>query len=345
MLIMPAALPIVYQSKRVQWGYRSGPELELDGREIDEKSGQVMGGTSTINAIIVNRGNPLDYDGWAVDGLMEWDYAHCLPYFKRMETFADGPDEWRGGSGPMQVSRSEAKHRLYDALLDSGDQSGWGVTSDHNGYRQDGMHIAQASIHRGLRWSTSRAYVRPAVRRSNLHVLSKTHATRIVIDHGTAVAIEVADGPGVTRISAQREVVPYAGAFGSPKLLMLSGTGRRRATPARDPRRRRRGPGRAEPAEPPGRRRAVGHRRLRLADRGDWGQRTARLTAEWGLEDPEVASGPRLIAVGGRSVRTRDEAGPAPALGGVPTRLQHQKQEEDQGYSDENYHGSNLVII
>ncbi len=125
----------------------------------------------------------------------------------------------------MQVSRSEAKHRLYDALLESGEQSGWGVTSDHNGYRQEGMHIAQASIHRGLRWSTSRAYVRPAVRRSNLHVLSKTYATRIVIDHGTAVGIEVADGPGVTRISARREVVLCAGAFGSPKLLMLSGIG------------------------------------------------------------------------------------------------------------------------
>ena len=225
MLIMPAALPFVYQSKRVQWGYRSGPEPELDGQEIDEKSGRVMGGTSSINAMIFNRGNPLDYDGWAVDGLVEWDYAHCLPYFKRMETFADGPDEWRGGSGPMQLSRSEAKHKLYDALLESGDQSGWGVTSDHNGYRQDGMHIAQASIHRGLHWSTSRAYLRPAVRRSNLHVLSKTHATRIVIDHGTAVGIEVADGPGATRISARREVVLCAGAFGSPKLLMLSGTG------------------------------------------------------------------------------------------------------------------------
>ena len=128
MLIMPAALPFVYQSKRVQWGFRSGPEPELDGREIDEKSGRVMGGTSSINAMIFNRGNPLDYDGWAHDGLgVEWDYAHCLPYFKRMEMFADGPDEWLGGAGPMQVSRSEAKHRLYDALLESGEAVRLGV--------------------------------------------------------------------------------------------------------------------------------------------------------------------------------------------------------------------------
>ena len=158
MLIMPAALPFVYQSKRVQWGYRSGPEPELDGREIDEKSGRVMGGTSSINAMIFNRGNPLDYDGWAVDGLVEWDYVPACPTssgWRRLPT-----DPTSGGRlGPMQVSRSEAKHRLYDALLESGEQSGWGVTSDHNGYRQEGMHIAQASIHRGLRWSSSRAYV------------------------------------------------------------------------------------------------------------------------------------------------------------------------------------------
>ena len=225
MLAMPAALPFVYQSKRVQWGYWSGPESELDGREIDEKSGRLLGGTSSINAMIFNRGNPLDYDGWAADGLPGWDYAHCLPYFKRMETFADGGNEWRGSSGPMRVSRSPAKHKLYDALLKSGEQSGRGMTDDHNGYRQEGMHIAQASIHRGLRWSTNRAYVRPAVRRPNLQILSRTHVTRIVVADGTVVGIEVADGPGATRISARREVVLCAGAFGSPKLLMLSGIG------------------------------------------------------------------------------------------------------------------------
>jgi choline dehydrogenase len=224
-LTMPAALPFAYQSRRVQWGYQSGPEPELGGREIDEKSGRVLGGTSSINAMIFNRGNPLDYDGWAADGLPQWDYAHCLPYFKRMETFAEGPDAWRGGDGPMRVSRSQAKHKLYDALLSSGEQSGWGVTPDHNGRRQEGMHIAQASIHRGLRWSANRAYVRPAVRRPNLHVLSKTHVTRIVVADGTAVGVEVADGASTRRIDARREVILSAGAFGSPKLLMLSGLG------------------------------------------------------------------------------------------------------------------------
>jgi choline dehydrogenase-like flavoprotein len=108
---MPAALPFVYQSRRVQWGYVSGPEPELNGREIDEKSGRVLGGTSSINAMIFNRGNPLDYDGWAADRLVGWDYAHCLPYFKRMETFVDGGNEWPGGFR-RQPGRGLTEHLL-----------------------------------------------------------------------------------------------------------------------------------------------------------------------------------------------------------------------------------------
>ena len=95
MISMPGALPFVYQNKRLGWGFQSGPELHLDGRTIDEKQGRVIGGTSSINAMIYNRGNPLDYEGWAHEGLPDWSYAHCLPYFRKMETFVDGEDEWR----------------------------------------------------------------------------------------------------------------------------------------------------------------------------------------------------------------------------------------------------------
>ena len=206
-------------------GLPSGPEPELSGREFDEKSGRVLGGTSSINAMIFNRGNPLDYDGWAADGLAGWDYAHCLPYFKRMETFADGGDDWRGGSGPMQVSRSPAKHKLYDALLESGVQSGWGVTSDHNGYRQEGMHIAQDLRSIAVCAGAQTGPTCARARRPNLHVLSKTHVTRVLIADGSAVGIEVADGPvrnqdlGPARGRALRRCVR------SPKLLMLSGIG------------------------------------------------------------------------------------------------------------------------
>ena len=115
-IAMPAALPFVYQNRRIQWGYQSGPEPELSGRPIDEKSGKVLGGTSSINAMIFNRGNPLDYEGWAAEGLPEWDYAHCLPYFKRMETFAGGRGRvarrQRADAGQPLPGRTQAVRRL-----------------------------------------------------------------------------------------------------------------------------------------------------------------------------------------------------------------------------------------
>jgi choline dehydrogenase len=224
-IAMPAAVPYTYQSKRLGWGYLSGPEPHLDGRSIDEKTGKVIGGSSSINAMIYNRGNPMDYDGWAEQGLTDWSYAHCLPYFRRLETFADGPDEWRGGDGPIRVSRCRAEHRLFDVFLRAGEQAGYEVTVDHNGYRQEGLHVAQAFIHHGLRWNSTRGYLRPALDRPNLQVLTGALVEKVVIADGAAVGIQVTDRTGRRTITCDREVVLCAGAFNTPKLLMLSGVG------------------------------------------------------------------------------------------------------------------------
>ena len=224
-IAMPGALPFAYQSKRIGWGYQSGPEPQLGGKTIDEKAGKVIGGTSSINAMIYNRGNPMDYDGWAADGLSDWDYAHCLPYFRKMETFSGGADEWRGGDGPLRISRCHAKHKLYDAFLRGGEQAGFDVTPDHNGYRQEGMHVAQSFIHNGLRWSSSRAYLRPAIKRANLRVMARTLVARVLFAEGAAIGIEVADRQGRRTITCEREVILCAGAVNTPKLMMLSGVG------------------------------------------------------------------------------------------------------------------------
>ena len=117
----------------------------------------------------------MDYDGWASEGLPDWDYAHCLPYFRLMETFADGPDDWRGGA-PADVQWTVAAHKLDDAFLRGGEQAGFSVTPDHNGYRPEGLHVAQSFIDRGVRWSASRAYLRPALGRPNLKVLPRALA-------------------------------------------------------------------------------------------------------------------------------------------------------------------------
>ena len=222
---MPAALPFVYQSKKIGWGYLSGPEPHLGGRTIDEKMGKVIGGSSSINAMIYNRGNPMDYDGWADDGLLDWDYAHCLPYFRKMETWAFGANEWRGGDGPLQISRCRAEHKLYDAFLRGGEQAGFALTPDHNGSKQEGLHVAQAFIYKGLRWSSARAYLYPAIQRPNLYVMKNTFVKRIVIENGAAIGIEISDNGNSRVITSEREVILCAGAFNTPKLLMLSGVG------------------------------------------------------------------------------------------------------------------------
>lgn len=225
-ITMPGALPLVYQSKRIGWGHQSGPEPELHGRTIDEKAGKVLGGSSSINAMIFNRGNPMDYDGWASeDGLDDWDFAHCLPYFRKMETFSDGPSEWRGGDGPLKISRARAEHKLYEAFLHAGVEAGHEITADHNGYRQEGMHIAQSFIHAGVRWSATRAYLRPAEHRPNLHVMKRTTVRRVLFENGAAVGVEVTRRGATKRITCAREVIVSAGAVNTPKLLMLSGVG------------------------------------------------------------------------------------------------------------------------
>jgi choline dehydrogenase len=225
-IAMPGALPFVYQNKYIQWGHQSGPEPELNGKTIDEKAGKVIGGSSSINAMIFNRGNPMDYDGWAADGLTGWDFAACLPYFRKMEAFEDGPDDWRGGEGPLRITRAKAEHKLYDAFLQAGIEAGHEVTPDHNGYRQEGFHIAQSFISGGVRASASRAYLRPAEERPNLHVLKRTTVRRVLFENGTAVGVEVGGRRGAPRrITCSREVIVSAGAINTPRLLMLSGVG------------------------------------------------------------------------------------------------------------------------
>lgn len=224
-ILMPGALPFVYQNRRIQWGHQSGPEPELHGKVIDEKAGKVLGGSSSINAMIFNRGNPMDYDGWADAGLSDWDYASCLPYFRRMETFEDGEDPWRGGSGPIRITRARGEHKLYEAFLHAGVEAGHEVTADHNGYRQEGMHLAQSFIADGVRWSSSRAYLRPALARPNLHLRTRTPVARVLFERDVAVGVEVAGRDGAERLRARREVIVSAGAVNTPRLLMLSGLG------------------------------------------------------------------------------------------------------------------------
>jgi choline dehydrogenase len=224
-ITMPGALPFVYQNRRIGWGQESGPEPHALGKTIDEKAGRLLGGSSSINAMIFNRGNPMDYDGWAADGLDQWDYAHVLPYFRKMECFSEGQNEWRGGDGPVHITRARAAHKFYDAFLRAGEEAGFSVTPDHNAYRQEGLHVAQSFIDKGVRWSASRAYLGHAASRPNLTIKLRQFVRRLIVHQGAAQGIEIDDRGASRTISCNREVVVCAGAINTPKLLMLSGIG------------------------------------------------------------------------------------------------------------------------
>jgi choline dehydrogenase len=229
---MPAALTFPIGSRFYDWKYESEPEPFMHGRRIFHARGKVLGGSSSINGQIFQRGNPLDFERWAADpGMTSWDFAHCLPYFKKMETcLAAAPDDpWRGHDGPLVLERGPASSPLFRAFFASVQQAGYPLTDDVNGYRQEGFAAFDRNIHQGRRLSAARAYLHPILRtRGNLSVGTRRFVTRVIVRDGRAIGVEVARGlggrGGVDRLYAG-EVILAGGSINSPQLLLLAGVG------------------------------------------------------------------------------------------------------------------------
>jgi choline dehydrogenase len=224
---MPAALTFPIGSPLYDWRYESEPEPFMNGRRIYHARGKVLGGSSSINGMIFQRGNPLDFERWAADpGMETWSFAHCLPYFKRMEdcTAAAPDDPWRGHGGPLTLERGPASSPLFQAWFEAAEQAGYHRTDDVNGYRQEGVAPFDRNIRHGRRWSASQAYLRPIRGRRNLTVRTRTFVNRVLVESGRATGVEVAKGRGTERILAD-EVILCGGAINTPQLLMLSGIG------------------------------------------------------------------------------------------------------------------------
>jgi choline dehydrogenase len=218
---MPAALAFPIGNPRYDWRYESEPEPNMHDRRIYHARGKVLGGSSSINGMIFQRGNPLDFERWGAEpGLGRWDYAHCLPYFKRMENCLAGADEYRGGAGPLVLERGPANGPLFDAFFEAVQQAGYPLTDDVNGERQEGFARFDRNIHRGRRLSAARAYLHPVMGRPNLEVRCNAFVDRVVFDRTRAVGVEV--GGEVVRAD---EVILCGGAINSPQLLQLSGVG------------------------------------------------------------------------------------------------------------------------
>jgi choline dehydrogenase len=222
---MPAALTIPIGNRHYDWQYESEPEPFLNGRRIYHARGKVLGGSSSINGMIFQRGNPLDYERWAADpGMADWDYAHCLPYFKRMETCLAGGDEYRGTDGPLVLERGPATNPLFQAFFAAVQQAGYQLTDDVNGYRQEGFAAFDRNVHRGRRLSAARAYLHPVMHRANLTVACRVFVTKIIFRGSRAVGVEFVRNGAVQRVRAG-EIILCGGAINSPQLLQLSGVG------------------------------------------------------------------------------------------------------------------------
>jgi choline dehydrogenase len=225
---MPAALAFPIGSRFYDWKYESEPEPYMGGRRVYHARGKVLGGSSSINGMIFQRGNPMDYERWASgEGMETWDYAHCLPYFKKMENcLAARPDDpFRGHDGPLVLERGPARGPLFDAFFAAVQEAGYPLTEDVNGYKQEGFAKFDRNVHRGRRLSASRAYLHPVMDRPNLDVETFAFVTKVVFEGKRAVGVDYTRRGRGSRRAHGGEVILCGGAINSPQLLQISGVG------------------------------------------------------------------------------------------------------------------------
>ena len=223
---MPSALGIPMNSKKYNWGFESAPEPHLNNRRMNCPRGKVLGGSSSINGMVYVRGHAHDYDEWEACGAVGWNYQSCLPYFKKLESHECVASEYAGSDGPVSVSGgNNMRNPLYRAFIDAGVDAGYAETDDYNGFRQEGFGQKFMTVDRGVRASTSHAYLDTAKKRSNLTLLKHALVTKVVFDDKTATGIQCEVRGTMQIFAARREVILCAGAIGSPHLLQVSGVG------------------------------------------------------------------------------------------------------------------------
>ena len=222
---MPIAFPRVAADPAYTWPLESEPEPGLDDRRLPAWRGKVLGGCSSINAMINVRGHPADFDAWAARGLRGWDFASVLPYFKRLENSWRGPSEWHGGEGPVGNIPVQQPGSLLPALQGAARAMGIAIVDDHHAGATEGLSRIELTVHDGRRASTAQAYLAPILGRANLSVRTHAQVARVVLEGRRAIGVEVLNGASAETIRAEREVIVSGGAYHSPHLLQLSGIG------------------------------------------------------------------------------------------------------------------------
>jgi choline dehydrogenase len=222
---MPSALSIPMNMPKYNWFYHTEPEPHLNGRRMHTPRGKVLGGSSSINGLVYIRGNPMDFERWAAEGAAGWSYRDVLPYFKRAERRAEGGDRYRGDSGKLRTRYGTLANPLHAAWLAAGEQAGYPRTQDVNGFQQEGFGRMDMTVGEGSRCSAARAYLKPAMSRPNLKVLTHALATRVLMEGRRARGVTYERGGRAHQARAEREVILCGGPINSPQLLKLSGIG------------------------------------------------------------------------------------------------------------------------
>ena len=222
---MPAALSYPMNMSKFDWGYKAEPEPALNGRSLVCPRGKVIGGSSSINGMIYVRGNAGDYNQWAESGAKGWDYPDVLPYFQRMEASHGGNSEFRGKSGPLNITHGKRDNPLHNAFVRATEQAGYTYTDDYNGFRQEGFGPADMTVWKGSRFSTAKAYLKPALAKKNVQIITRVLVDKIIFDEDKAKGVEVFHRGQKKTFNANIGVVLSAGAINSPTILQRSGVG------------------------------------------------------------------------------------------------------------------------
>jgi choline dehydrogenase len=225
-LHIPLAMPLVSTGKsKFLWDIKTQPEPYCNGRIFEPPRGKVLGGTSSINAMIYARGHPSDFDQWAKMGLHGWGYNEVLPYFKRSEGNWRGETDFHGGNGPLRTRLAGTQNPLHQFLVDAAASLGIPATEDFNGHQTEGLAVPDMTIGHGKRSSTATAFLKPALKRPNLVVQSRAHVQRILFSGKTATGIKYAHKGQMVEVKAGKEIILSSGTYHSPQLLLLSGIG------------------------------------------------------------------------------------------------------------------------
>ncbi len=222
---MPSALSYPMNMPKYDWSYRTEPEPHLNNRTLHTPRGKVLGGSSSVNGMVWVRGNPFDYDDWEDLGAEGWGYRHVLPYFRRADGHDEGDPQYRSDQGELRNRYGTLRNPLYLAWLEAARQAGYPATEDYNGFQQEGFGRMGMSVHRGRRWSTANAYLRPVLNRPNLRVVTHALATGIVFEGRRAVGVRYRQGHAEHTARAARAVILSGGPINSPALLKRSGVG------------------------------------------------------------------------------------------------------------------------